>query len=98
MFDVLQLCGDDLTSSALGVRRRALEKLLDGLHPCLQLVAQTADASLAEDWLSLPSLEGVVAKRIDRPYVSGRVRDWVKSSATAPSTAWLLVSLATPLP
>jgi ATP-dependent DNA ligase len=52
--------------------------LLDGLHPCLQLVEQTADLELAQDWLSLPNLEGVVAKRVDRPYAPGRCRDWIK--------------------
>jgi ATP-dependent DNA ligase len=78
VFDILQLAGDDLTGYALGVRRRELEQLLDSRHPCLQLVAQTADATVAEDWLRLPSLEGVVAKRVDRPYASGRMRDWVK--------------------
>jgi ATP-dependent DNA ligase len=31
------------------------------------------------NWLSLPQLEGVVAKRADRPYASGRrTGDWVK--------------------
>jgi ATP-dependent DNA ligase len=77
-FDVLKHAGTDLTNSSLHVRRRELEQLIDGLHPCLQLVAHTADASTAEDWLLLPTLEGVVAKRVDRPYTSGRVRDWVK--------------------
>jgi bifunctional non-homologous end joining protein LigD len=58
VFDVLQLAGEDLTTRALGVRRRALEQLLGGLHSCLQLVAHTDDANVAEDWLRLPSLEG----------------------------------------
>src|SRR5438128_8954497 len=78
VFDVLELAGAELAHFSLGGRRRELEQLLDGLHPCLQLVAHTADVSLAQDWLTLPSLEGVVAKRVDRPYSSGRVRDWVK--------------------
>jgi ATP-dependent DNA ligase len=78
VFDVLELAGAELAHCTLGGRRRELERLLEGFHPCLQLVAQTADVSLAQDWLTLPNLEGVVAKRVDRPYLSGRVRDWVK--------------------
>jgi ATP-dependent DNA ligase len=78
VFDVLELAGAELAHCALGGRRRELEQLFDGSHPCLQLVVQTADVSLAQDWLTLPSLEGVVAKRVDRPYLPGRVRDWVK--------------------
>jgi bifunctional non-homologous end joining protein LigD len=61
MFDALEIAGTDLTGRALATRRRELEQLVEGLHPCLQLVAQTADASIAEDWLRLPGLEGVVA-------------------------------------
>ena len=51
---------------------------LPGLHPCLQLVAQTRDLALAQQWLALvPALEGVVAKKSDGHYAPGR-RDWVK--------------------
>jgi ATP-dependent DNA ligase len=77
-FDLLEARGASIQGQALLRRRSELERLLDGLHPCLQLVEQTADLELARDWLSLPSLEGVVAKRADRPYVAGRVRDWIK--------------------
>ena len=63
----------------LSARRVPLERLLENRHPRLQLVEQTADAKLAEDWLRfLPSIEGVVAKRADRGYAQGRGRDWVK--------------------
>lgn len=78
VFDVLELAGAELAQCSLGDRRRQLEHLLDHRHPCLQLVAHTADRNLAEDWLAVPSLEGVVAKRVDRPYLSGRARDWIK--------------------
>src|SRR5207237_4924918 len=58
-------------------RRPALQSLLDGQHPCLQLVAHTTDIRCAEGWLAIAGLEGVVAKRLDRPYVPGRGRDWI---------------------
>jgi ATP-dependent DNA ligase len=77
-FDLLEARGASIQAQPLLQRRSELQRLLDGLHPCLQLVEQTADVQLARDWLSLASLEGVVAKRADRPYVTGRVRDWIK--------------------
>jgi ATP-dependent DNA ligase len=78
VFDLLECAGAPFEFQPMGTRRAALERLLDGLHPCLQLVEQTADLELAQDWLSLPNLEGVVAKRVDRPYAPGRCRDWIK--------------------
>jgi ATP-dependent DNA ligase len=78
-FDALEIAGAPLVDEALSVRRARLEWLLDERHPCLQLVEQTSDVTLAEDWLKLlPSIEGVVAKRADRPYAPGRGRDWIK--------------------
>ena len=78
-FDALEIAGSQLMDETLTARRAQLERLLADPHPCLQLVEQTADVHLAEDWLRfLPSIEGVVAKRADRRYVPGRGRDWVK--------------------
>ena len=78
-FDVLTLAGHDLTMSPLVERRRHLEDLVVGLHPCLQLVTQTQDRQLAEQWLTmLSSVEGVVAKRSDGRYSAGRQHAWIK--------------------
>lgn len=78
-FDALEIDGSPLVDEPLAVRRKQLERLLEARHPCLQIVEQTADVDLAEDWLELlPSIEGVVAKRADRRYAPGRGRDWVK--------------------
>ena len=78
VFDVLQLAGEQLANRPLANRRQVLERLLETGHPCLQLVTQTTDHAMAEGWLSVPGLEGVVAKRLDRPYVAGRARNWIK--------------------
>ena len=61
-------------------RQSYLEQLLrEHLHPCLQLIEQTAEISVAQDWLALLGMiEGVVAKRVDSRYEPGRRRDWVK--------------------
>ena len=48
VFDVLELGGQLLTQESLDVRRHRLEGLLPGLHPCLQLVAQTRDRAVAQ--------------------------------------------------
>ena len=48
-------------------------------HPSLQLLIQTDDRRLAEEWLTLVcSVEGVVAKRADGRYSASRQRDWLK--------------------
>ena len=78
VFDILECRGVELASRPMGQRRVEVVRLLDDLHPCLQVVDQSDDIQLARDWLTLPNLEGVVAKRVDRPYTSGRARDWVK--------------------
>jgi ATP-dependent DNA ligase len=44
----------------------------------LNVSIPTDEIHLARDELTLASVEGVVAKRADRPYVPGRARDWVK--------------------
>jgi ATP-dependent DNA ligase len=78
VFDVLELEGEELTTFPLSDRRRVLEQLLAHGHRYLQVVSHTLDVQVAEAWLGVPGLEGVVAKRVDRPYVAGRGRDWVK--------------------
>jgi len=77
-FDVLEHDGLSLEAQSLAARRQTLEMHLSGIDPCPQVVAHAGSLQLAIDWLSLPPLEGVVAKRADRPYASGRTRDWVK--------------------
>jgi ATP-dependent DNA ligase len=48
------------------------------VHPCLQLVEQTASAELARESLTrAPAVEGVVAKRADGRYRPGH-RGWLK--------------------
>ena len=78
VFDLLEHDGLSLAAQSLAARRLCLEAHLTGIDPCLQVVAHTDSLKLATDWLSLPQLEGVVAKRADRPYGSGRTGDWVK--------------------
>jgi ATP-dependent DNA ligase len=78
VFDMLRLASVSLVGESLAVRRSELARLLEHHDPCLQLVDQTGEMELAQAWLTLPNVEGVVAKRADRPYVARRGRDWVK--------------------
>lgn len=87
MFDVIEVGGQSVVDHPLHQRRRLLKSVPPDLHPCIQIVEQTDDRHVAEDWLSLlPSLEGVVAKRWDGRYDQAAA-DGSKSSASAPQTA-----------
>src|SRR4029077_19036417 len=82
VFDLLHLDGSDLTRTPLEERKEALRALLD---------ATAADATLRySDHVTgngatflrhacRMALEGVVSKRRDAPYVSGRGRAWLKA-------------------
>jgi bifunctional non-homologous end joining protein LigD len=78
IFDVLLLGGEDLMHLPYAVRRERLEDLgLAGAHwmvpPSFTDGAATAAAAQENH------LEGVVAKRLDAPYVAGtRSADWIK--------------------
>ncbi|MEU8432992.1 ATP-dependent DNA ligase [Streptomyces sp. NPDC029216] len=79
-FDVLELAGLDVRAHPYARRRALLVDLLVPLGPPLQPVPMTTDPELAETWYeTLPAsgIEGLVVKRLDQPYPSGR-RSWRK--------------------
>ncbi|MFF4369836.1 ATP-dependent DNA ligase [Streptomyces sp. NPDC001594] len=79
-FDVLELAGLDVRAQPYARRRALLLDLLAPLGPPLQPVPMTTDPELAETWYeTLPAsgIEGLVVKRLDQPYPSGR-RAWRK--------------------
>ena len=64
--------GRDLRSAPLTERRRLLTLLLSAIgDPSLSLTPGTSDRTLAQTWLDEGKLEGVVAKRLDGPYLEG---------------------------
>ena len=81
VFDLLNLDGKDLTSLPLMARKDRLEKLVRRLdHP--QIRYGEHYRGVGEDLMHAScshNLEGVVSKRVDAPYVSGRHDVWVKS-------------------
>ena len=78
VFDLLETArGADLTAEPLRVRRAALEKFMAALAPSpfLRLSPTTTRRADAGKWLKRAGnghLDGVVAKRIDDPYLAGK--------------------------
>lgn len=79
-FDLLELDGCDLRSETWDKRRRALTRLLarvrDGIALSEHLESEHGPAMFRE--ACARGLEGIVSKRRDRPYRSGKCPDWVK--------------------
>lgn len=78
-FDALATGADALLGAPLRIRRQALSELVVGQHRC-HVTRATEDPGLAARWLTTfegAGLDGVVAKRLDGPYLPGK-RDMVK--------------------
>ena len=78
-FDLPYLDGHDLRQAPLVERKRLLERLLAGAPAALHYSphVQGQGREFYEQGCRL-KLEGVIAKRADAPYLSGRGRAWVK--------------------
>lgn len=78
-FDLLYLDGHDLTRMTLAERRLMLEDLIDHESGFLRL-SEEVEAAGTEFLASACKfgLEGIIAKRRDAPYRSGRRGDWLK--------------------
>ena len=81
VFDLLSLDGKDWRKTPLKQRRAQLAKLMAtrGVSDFL-IYADYVEGSGPEFFAqaSAAGLEGIVSKRADRPYISGRGRDWLK--------------------
>ncbi len=82
-FDLLWLDGRDLTREPLEERRRLLEEIVTVTGPmALTFVVDREGTSFFDSARTL-GFEGIVAKRLGSPYVSGRrTKDWRKIKAT----------------
>ena len=79
-FDILELDGQDLRGKRWDARRALLARLLTGTSEGIRLCEHIEDADGAVVFRAACNmgLEGIVAKRRDSRYRSGRRRDWVK--------------------
>jgi bifunctional non-homologous end joining protein LigD len=79
VFDLPYLNGYDLRRVPLLTRKRVLETLLESAPPALKYSAhvQGSGQEFFRQACKL-RLEGMIAKRAQSPYQSGRSRDWIK--------------------
>jgi bifunctional non-homologous end joining protein LigD len=78
-FDLLELDGHDLRREPWEIRRATLTGLLRKMHPGIRLSEHlNGDGETIFRHACTLGAEGIVAKRRDRPYRSGRCPDWVK--------------------
>ena len=80
LFDLLFLDGSDLRPRPLRERKDALRALLRRAPDMLQFSEHFADDGTGVlKTVCTRGYEGVVSKRLDAPYVSGRARQWTKT-------------------
>jgi bifunctional non-homologous end joining protein LigD len=91
-FDCLFLDGRDLRKLPLTERREALEKLIGRPKSGAILFSEEFEGDGAEFFklASAHELEGIVSKRVDLPYHSGRSQDWLKVKCVQ-SDAFLII-------
>jgi bifunctional non-homologous end joining protein LigD len=79
-FDVLAMNGDDLRPLALSMRKANLARLL-ARRPNGIFLSDFEQGEIGPDLFLAAcrmGLEGLVSKRRDRPYQSGRSKHWIK--------------------
>ncbi|MBY3211898.1 non-homologous end-joining DNA ligase [Rhizobium laguerreae] len=78
-FDLLYFDGHDLTRMDLSERRHILEDLMEGAAGAIRLSEEIdADGDQLLASACEHGLEGIIAKRRNAPYRSGRTGDWLK--------------------
>ena len=84
VFDIPFYQGYDLRNVPLNQRRALLENLIENQTSSNIRFSAAFDAPTAELVQSACKLglEGVIGKRAESPYVSGRTRDWIKLKCT----------------
>jgi len=78
LFDVLRADGTDVRHLPLRERKRILRRLLSFGGPLRYTPHRNADGKAYWAYACRNHWEGVIAKRADAPYRSGRGRDWLK--------------------
>jgi DNA ligase D-like protein (predicted ligase) len=83
LFDVLWADGRDLKSLSLRQRKRVLRQLLSFSGPIRYVTHRTHEGEAYFAQACQRGWEGLVVKRADAPYRSGRSRDWLKFKCQA---------------
>ena len=79
-FDLLTLDGEDIRSQPLADRKDALAKLLRRAKPGIRYCGHlSGDGRIVFDQACKLGLEGIVSKRLNSPYRSGKVKSWLKT-------------------
>jgi ATP-dependent DNA ligase len=80
-FDLIELNGEDLRRDPLAVRKATLLDVLARAAPGIRFNEHLdhEDGPLVFEHACKLGLEGIVSKRRDSPYNSGRSRHWIKS-------------------
>jgi bifunctional non-homologous end joining protein LigD len=80
-FDLLALDGDDLGREPLLMRKTLLSSTIAAAGPGLRYNGHISEHDGCAVFAHACKLgpEGIVSKRIDAPYRSGRSRDWIKT-------------------
>ena len=78
VFDLLFYDGVDLRDEPLTYRKDRLRTILAGEGPPLKMSDHVEDGHAFFREACKIGLEGIIGKRADRPYVSGRAKDWIK--------------------
>jgi ATP-dependent DNA ligase len=86
-FDLLAIEDENLMERGFGERRKRLERVMAGAGPSYRLTPVTTDPAVARQWFDVfegAGLDGIVAKRVDLPYLPDqRVMTKVKHERTA---------------
>lgn len=78
VFDLLFYDGIDLRDEPLSIRKDFLRTILAGEGVPLRMSEHLEDGRTFFHEIQKLGLEGIVGKRLDSPYPSGRSRDWIK--------------------
>jgi ATP-dependent DNA ligase len=82
-FDLIELDGEDLRRAPLEERKGTLERLLARLDGIRFSEHLDGDGAVVFKQACKLGLEGIVSKRRDLPYRSGRCKVWVKTKNPA---------------
>ncbi len=78
VFDLLELDGEDLTAQALLQRRARLTEAIRSSDALQLIEAWRGDSERRFAEACRSGWEGLIAKRVNAPYTSGRSKDWLK--------------------